>query len=86
MSDEHWDECYLVHPLCAAELGTTKTFFVVAELIADLRAHHQGEPSSGLLNGDGKTRCQTCTYQVFPCATAMHLDRAEARLKEVQGE
>ena len=83
---EHWDECYLVHPVCAAELRVVKYGFIVAELIADLRAHHQGEPASGLLNGDGKIRCQTCVYQVCPCATAMHLDRAEARLREVQGE
>ncbi len=84
--DEHWDECYLVHPVCAAELRVVKYGFIVAELIADLRAHHQGEPASGLLNGDGKIRCQTCVYQVCPCATAMHLDRAEARLRKVQGE
>ena len=59
---------------------------ILLDLIADLRAHHQGEPASGLLNGDGKIRCQTCVYQVCPCATAMHLDRAEARLREVTGD
>lgn len=24
MTDEHWDECYLVHPVCAAELRVVK--------------------------------------------------------------
>lgn len=84
---EDWTEC----PICGSDaLKTTVAAFmrdiptnpmpILTELILDLRAVHRP-----ILDLDGEPRLCLEGCGVMPCPSLIYADRAEARLREIDG-
>ncbi len=67
--------------LADAEIRAVQVTEILADLIAELRDRHT--PRDGLCNYCWS--CDRCPVP-WPCPDSLAADRAEARLREVQGE